>query len=391
MADLPPGVTAALASLRTRWGAAVIGSLAAVPEVGAEDGEDPAGGHAPAVDVPGGWTKPASNPGRQVDEDRVLATGFAALDAILGPGGVPRSTVLALRGDASSGKTTVALRLAAQAQAAGSIVAWLDLGRSLDPVEAVSRGVDLEWLVVLEPGSLDEALAMAGELVAGRTVDFLLVDLPVTPPLAPPPDSAPPSARNGVGRDRRAPSVMDRLGRLAALARRAGVLLVFLEPPGLASAVSGAVAESAGLRLELARRSWIRLGRDVVGQRTEVVVARNRHGPPGKRAELRILYAEGGVRDACLARPSLLADAHATPQQRTLDHATPSSPLAAPLPPAHADPRDGEPGLRILPDRAAHPRRPAMDGWSRPRREPGSPRPRGPARDVARSRSPAGS
>ena len=61
------------------------------------------------------------------------------------------------------------------------------------------------------------------------------------------------------------------------------------------------MAESTGLRLELARRSWIRLGRDIVGQRTEALVARNRYGPPGRRATLRILYADGGERDACLA------------------------------------------------------------------------------------------
>ena len=66
--------------------------------------------------------------------------------------------------------------------------------------------------------------------------------------------------------------------------------------------------ESTGIRLELARRSWVRLGRDVVGQRTEALVAHNRHGPPGRRATLRILYAEGGERDACLAHDALLID-----------------------------------------------------------------------------------
>jgi len=88
--------------------------------------------------------------------------------------------------------------------------------------------------------------------------------------------------------------VADRLCRLAALCRRAGISLVVLEPPGLVSTVASAVGEATGVRLELARRSWLRLGRDVVGQRTEVVVARNRAGPPGRRTTLRILYADGG-------------------------------------------------------------------------------------------------
>jgi len=410
-------VTAALASLRTRWGAAaprrfgepaggiagtgssgslvgeVVGALATVPLPG-EAGSEGIPGVGPAVHHD------------TFDDDRVVRTGFAELDAILGMGGVPRSTALALRGDASSGKTTLALRLAAEAQAAGSIVAYVDLGRSLDTVEAVARGVRLEWLVVLEPASLDEALAMAGTLVMGRAVDLLLMDLPaengrltsgaVAPPRSAGPTSrlvptsrpAPRSGRGGL----RPPSIADRLGRLAALARRSGVLLVVLEPPGLPAPVSSAIAESAGLRLELARRSWVWLGRDVVGQRTEVIVARNRFGPPGRRTELRILYAEGGGRDACLLREPLLTDAPAIPLTRTHDRATPPPPLAASPPPSRPGTRDDRPArpeLRLVPDRSAHPRRPAMDERDRSRREPRGPRPRRPAGDAPGVRPPS--
>jgi RecA/RadA recombinase len=333
-----------------------------------------------------------ANPVRSPDDDRVVRTGFPVLDAILGPGGVPRSTALAVRGPATSGKTTLALRLAAEAQAAGSIVAYVDLARSLDPVEAVARGVRLEWLVVLEPDSLDEALAMAGALVAGRSVDLLIVDLPAerTGPGRPQPGTTgtahPPSrAANG----RRPPSVADRLGRLAALARRADVLLVVLEPVGLAAPVSSAIAEAAGLRLELARRAWIRLGRDVVGQWTEVVVARNRAGPSGRRVELRILYAEGGGRDACLLRDPLLADAPTILQPRTDDRATPPPLLAASPAPARTGARDGRPELRLVPDRSAGPRRAALDRRNRARREPGGSRARRAPGDGPRIRPPA--
>ena len=81
-----------------------------------------------------------------------------------------------------------------------------------------------------------------------------------------------------------------------------------LEPPGFPGVPATAVGESIGLRLEFVRRSWIRLGRDVVGQRTEASVARNRFGPPGRRATLPILYADGGQRDACLPQDALLID-----------------------------------------------------------------------------------
>ncbi|MFI5227411.1 MAG: hypothetical protein ACHQ3P_12135, partial [Candidatus Limnocylindrales bacterium] len=345
----------ALTTLRSKWGAAapsrvgeVVGSHALVPVRDPDEG-------------------PEEAPER--DSARIFSTGFAALDAILGPGGLPRGMGLSLRGDLSSGRTTLALRLVAEAQAAGSIVAWLDLAAALDPVEAVARGVRPEWLVVLTPKDADEGLAIAGSLLTGRTVDLLVIDLP--PRIA------------GAAR------VADRLGRLSALARRAGITLVVLEPPGLVAGVAAAVGEATGIRLELARRSWVRLGRDVVGQRTEVLVTRNRAGPPGRRATLRILYADGGERDACLRRDGLLveptADAPVSPVPGKRNDATPSS--LSPTPP----PRSGEtaPALRLVAGGAGDPRRPAVVGRDRPGRGSRGPGPRRPAGDPARVGPPA--
>jgi recombination protein RecA len=243
-----------------------------------------------ADDLPG---IPSSLP---ATSDRAISTGFRALDAILGLGGLPRAATTALHGEGTSGKTTIALQAMAQAQAAGGMVAYLDLARSLDPVEAVARGVQLDWLVVLTPDSLEEALAMAAMLLQDRTVDLLLLDL---------------QSRPQDGTRISSSTLVERFNRLAALARRAGVQMLVLESPSLPSALAGALAQVAALRLELSRRAWIRLGRDVVGQRTEVRVERDRFGPPGRTAELRILYAEGGLRDGCLARGELLRDSSA--------------------------------------------------------------------------------
>ena len=145
MVRLSQDVSTALATLQSRWGAAaprsvgeVVGALATTPL--------PAEVAAISLAVPS-VLQPGARPAALPALDEVVSTGFAALDAILGPGGLPRSASVALRGEGSSGKTTIALRTVAQAQAAGSIVAWLDLGRSFDPVEAVARGVHLEWLV----------------------------------------------------------------------------------------------------------------------------------------------------------------------------------------------------------------------------------------------------
>jgi RecA/RadA recombinase len=351
-------VDAAVAGLQARWGAAaprVIGSLALAPETAVAPLPDVGPPHEPAP-----------------DHDRVIPTGFAALDAILGPGGLPRSASVAIRGDGSSGRTTLVMRLAAEAQAAGSIVAWLDLSRSFDPVEAVARGVRLEWLVVITPETLDEGLAIGGALLAGRSVDLLVLDLP---------------GGRLAATDRPA-RIADRLGRLAALARRSETLFVVLEPPGLSGGLATAVAESTGVRLELARRSWIRLGRDIVGQRTEAHVARNRYGPPGRRATLRILYADGGERDACLRRDDLLIDqAPAIHPERTHRDATPPPPTAAP--PPRTRPGASLQALAVLPARPAHPGRPAVGPGPGRRREPGGPGARRPAGDAARERPPA--
>jgi RecA/RadA recombinase len=365
MATLSPDVTAAVASLQARWGAAAPritdGALALAPAAAPDP--DLASGPIPlTAPAPDRHLRPDPN-------DRVIHTGFAALDAILGPGGLPRSASVAIRGDGSSGRTTLVLRLAAEAQAAGSIVAWLDLSRSFDPVEAVARGIRLEWLVVITPETLDEGLAIGGALLAGRSVDLLVLDLP---------------GGRLAATDKPA-RIADRLGRLAALARRSETLFVVLEPPGLGGPLAGAVAESTGIRLELARRSWIHLGRDIVGQRTEALVARNRYGPPGKRASLRILYADGGERDACLGRDDLLHDEAPDPAPATherTDHDA-TAPPPPPAPPARARPGTS---LRALPARPAHPGRPAVGSGPGHRRRPGGQDARRSAGNAARER-----
>jgi RecA/RadA recombinase len=410
-----PDLSAALATLRSRWGAAAPGVLSAAGTSGSST--DGAVGEVMGALATVPLRIPVAEP--QLDPSRVFSTGFAELDAILGPGGVPRGMGVALRGDASSGRTTLALRLAAEAQAAGAIVAWLDLAAALDPVEAAARGVELEWLVVVTPADPPEGLAIAGSLLSGRAVDLLVIDLP--------------------GGSPRAAGFADRLARVAALARRAGISLVVLEPPSGGTSGStgsgsrgleGAVGEATGIRLELARRSWIRLGRDVVGQRTEVLVARNRAGPPGRRATLELLYADGGERDACLRRKDLLSDslrlvqpagaqgaaeagararstrvskpgegrnaairpdqpaAHAPviPVPGNRNHATAPSPSSAPAP----RPREAAPALRLVAGGAGRPRREAVVERDRPRRGSRREGARRPARDAARVGAPAG-
>jgi RecA/RadA recombinase len=197
---------------------------------------------------------------------------------------LPAGASVVVRGGPSSGKTTLALRCTAEAQSGGDIVAWLDLGRAFDPVEAVGRGVDLRWLLVVRPADVQEGLNLAGALLSGRCVSLLVVDLPA----------------------RLRGRLDDQLRRLVAHARRVGARLVVLEPPTIAGPLQAALAGSTGLRLELERRSWLRLGRDVVGQRTAVAVAKNRYGPPGRSVDLDIHYLTEGERS--LATHRLIVD-----------------------------------------------------------------------------------
>ena len=205
----------------------------------------------------------------------VLSTGFPALDAILGPSGLPAEASVVVRGGPSSGKTTLALRCVAEAQASGDIVAWLDLGAQLR-----SGGGGRPWR--------GPALA-AGRPSGGRR-------------------GGPRPGRCAAVRPLRGPA---RRGPAGSPARRARTSRSAASWPTLAGSVrasscwsrsrwravpGGAVAAASGMRLELERRAWLRLGRDVVGQRTRVAVAKNRYGPPGRSVDLDIHYLIGGER-----------------------------------------------------------------------------------------------
>ena len=263
----PTPLGGALARLETRWGSAAVtlGALALAPQP-----------------IDGAVPEPAAS----ASADEVLASGFSQLDRLLGPGGLPRAVAASLHGAGSSGKTTLALHWLAQAQAHGAIAAYLDLGRSFDPLEAASRGVDLRWLLVLRPVDADEGFGLAAALLAGQAIDLLIVDLP----------------------ERLPPRHEASLRRLAAHARRVAARLIVLEPAALSSALHGALAESVALRLELEQRAWLRLGRDIVGRRIGINVAKNRFGPPGRSTELDIHYlADGEI--APLNAGRALADA----------------------------------------------------------------------------------
>lgn len=274
-------VTTALTSLRDRWGTAVVRpgvqvtSTRSVATLGAlalasdpsRDVTDPVG--------------PASMPAAPV------RTGFRAIDGLVG--GLPSQGTVSVVGDPSSGTTTLALRSMAEAQATGAIGAWLDLPGRFDPLEAAARGVDLRWLVVIRPLSMGDGLRIGGALIAGRSVDLLVLDLPPRLPAG--------------------QAVV--LRRLMAQARRVGARVLAIGSGSLSPSVRDALAEVSHLRLALAHRGWLRVGREVVGQRVTVTVEKDRGGAPGRAVDIEIHYPTDGDRGPAIAR--LLAEATGPP------------------------------------------------------------------------------
>jgi hypothetical protein len=266
-----PALGTALARLESRWGSAAVRVGLGVMSA-----------DRPQVDGALALAPQPVEPAEAVAAlpDEIVPTGFARLDALLGTGGLPRGVSASFRGPRSSGKTTLALHCLAQAQARGGIVAFLDLCRIFDPLEAVARGIDLRWLLVLRPQDADEGWALSAALVAGRQIDLLVVDLP---------------ERLRAGHDAS-------LRRLAAHARRSNVRMIVLEPNNLAASIHGALAESVALRLELEPRGWLRAGRDICGRVVAVNVAKNRFGAPGQKTEIEIHYLADGEHAAALNR-----------------------------------------------------------------------------------------
>ncbi|MEJ2211607.1 MAG: ATPase domain-containing protein [Anaerolineae bacterium] len=220
--------------------------------------------------------------GRPASRDTVphIPTGFPALDRALGIGGLPRGALCEVVGPATSGKTTLALKFLAQAQANKGQVAYVDQALYFDPDYAYRCGVDLSRLLVGTSHDLREALAATEALARDGglaalvfdALDFLWTDPQAAALLA---------------------STVTRLPR--PLARSGTVLLVLHESPGGDSPALSALAHTAAVRLHVVRERWLKRGADVRGYEARVEVLKNRHGPAGQAASLRIEF-NGTVR-----------------------------------------------------------------------------------------------
>ncbi len=221
-----------------------------------------------------------------------LPTGQPGLDVALRSGGWPRGALALLDAPAGGGATSLALGSLAACQADGGLVAWLDSFGHFDPSTAARLSVELEWLLVVRPADPAEAVELAGWLARSRLIDLLVLDLADAPP----------------------PRGLDRLADL--LLRAGGTGLLLAGPAGREAAV-----RVAGVRVALARRAWLTVGEDLVGQRVEATVTRHRWALAGGHAELDLWFGEGRRIDPLLrsaAVPREVADATTLEQQPAL-------------------------------------------------------------------------